>query len=165
MGELKKENGPTFMQMVWKMPISSRLEAPKSSGSLSLSGLPSWNFDLLHVDITACVAKFIICARHLCEQVKPRSIRVKLKGDLLDVSAHHIEHGSRLDEITMHKFLKHCVVVLRIVAGDVPDLKNRRLVVQRTSYPYLPWAQCGGNCTPCKAPGQGARHCEPYSFE
>ena len=65
---------------------------------------------------------------------------MKWKGDLPDVSAHHIEGGSRLDEVTMRELLKHCFVVLGIVTGDVPDLENQRLVEQHTSYQYLPWA-------------------------
>ena len=36
----------------------------------------------------------------------------------------HIKFSSRLEEETPCKFLKHCVIVLGIVTGDVPDLEN-----------------------------------------
>ena len=37
----------------------------------------------------------------------------------------YIERGSRLEEITVRKLLKHCFVVLRIVTGDMSDLENQ----------------------------------------
>jgi hypothetical protein len=49
--------------------------------------------------------------------------------DLPDVSALHIKRQTRLEQITARKLLKHRVIVLGVVAGDVPDLKSPKLVV------------------------------------
>ena len=46
----------------------------------------------------------------------------------------HVESGASLEEVAMRKFLKHRIIVLGIVACDVPNLEKRRLVAQVTSY-------------------------------
>lgn len=43
---------------------------------------------------------------------------------LPDVSAFHIESRARLEEVTLGKFLKHCVIILGVVASDVPNLEK-----------------------------------------
>ena len=45
------------------------------------------------------------------------------------MSTLHIESESGLEEVTMREFLKHCVVILGVVAGDVPNLEKWRLVI------------------------------------
>ena len=42
--------------------------------------------------------------------------------DKPNVGVFHIKSGTCLEEIAVHKLLKHCVVVLGIVAGDVANL-------------------------------------------
>ena len=78
--------------------------------------------------------------------------------------AHHIKRGSCLDEVTMCKFLKDHFIVLRVVAGDVPNLKNHRLVVQLTSASAYLGHDVEVVAHLIKCP-QDTPHCEPYSFE
>lgn len=44
-------------------------------------------------------------------------------GDKPNLSAFYVESGTRLDLVTSRKLLKHCVIVLRVVTGNVPDLE------------------------------------------
>ena len=50
------------------------------------------------------------------------------KQDVPDVSAFDIKRQTHLEEVEMRKLLKHRVIVLHVVAGDVPDLENQILV-------------------------------------
>ena len=49
-------------------------------------------------------------------------------GDLPDMSTLHVKSGAGLEEVAMRKFLKHGIVVLGVVACDVPNLEKQRLV-------------------------------------
>ena len=40
----------------------------------------------------------------------------------------HVESGAGLEEVAMRKFLKHGIVVLGVVAHDVPDLEKQSSV-------------------------------------
>jgi hypothetical protein len=51
------------------------------------------------------------------------------KWDLPDVLAFHIKQHTRLDQVTACKFFEHSIIVLGIVAGDVPNLDSPKLVV------------------------------------
>ena len=67
----------------------------------------------------------MICARHLHEKQNIRSKETSLEcqQDLPDVPAFHIESRTCLEEVTIHKFTKHSVVVLGVVTSDVSDLQ------------------------------------------
>ena len=43
---------------------------------------------------------------------------------LPDVLAFHVEIRTHLEEVTFCKFLKHGVVILGVVTGNVPDLEK-----------------------------------------
>ena len=43
---------------------------------------------------------------------------------LPDVLVFHVEIRTRLEEVTVCEFLKHGVVILGVVAGNVPDLEK-----------------------------------------
>ena len=45
--------------------------------------------------------------------------------DIPNVLVLDIESEAHLEFIAACEFLKHCIVVLRVVTGDVPDLENR----------------------------------------
>jgi hypothetical protein len=70
------------------------------------------------------VAKFIIWARHLHEQ-ELKKTALEEPQYLPDLLAFHIERGARFEEVAVRKFLKHGVIVFRVVASDVPNLENR----------------------------------------
>ena len=44
------------------------------------------------------------------------------------MSTLHVESGAGLEEVAMRKFLKHGIVVLGVVACDVPNLEKQRSV-------------------------------------
>ena len=81
---------------------------------------------MLRVDIIAWVARFMICARHLCEKqnIKLKVTSLECQQGLPDVPAFHIESRTCLEEVTIPEFSKHSVVILGIVTSDVSDLQK-----------------------------------------
>jgi hypothetical protein len=76
--------------------------------------------------MTACVARLMICARHLYEWV---GLQIQYCGDHMFYNKNipylltlYIEIVPCLGLITARKLLKHCVVVLRVVTSDMAYL-------------------------------------------
>lgn len=107
-------------------PITSRrpswLTTSSSSGFCGLYGL-----DLLYVDIRACVARLMICARHL----RGHNQSIPVTGDTLvrplnapNTSTPPIIGPTSLAAYMRGKVIHHSVVICRIVACHVSNLSR-----------------------------------------